>query len=1119
MTDRYRTPDSVIGIGGGGKAVVERFMQKDYILDEVLRPREATSAERRELRAFTIDTDTEAQGDDKATENRINNRIKEIANKYDRPVNPDTVGYEYLNVIEQTDRMRIQPENLVRKPNVPEIAENAGLSCWWLRKSDHMIGVSDDYTNGVDRRRGLSKALFHASQMGLNPIKSVIDQASTGDHCAMVVGIGGGTGSGMFIDIAKDLQREGAQNLTLFAILPQLGEGDDVKANATAVLSELERLALDNKNPFKNVVLIPYEPAASAAEFGDAVVQIMLSYYNVDNAPDELDTGEEGLTNFMARFDASGQGKAETYAPFTVAIPQKLYYAADEVAESRDTISNYIQNKREAIELEAELYDAIEEFVAEYCSDEVGAKLVGDSSLNSVNLTPQQTTTLREQRVSPLKQLLSLESFEQLGYESAGRILERIETIEKEIEAQHDDIDDTEELWGLKHDRIPGIDAAAVMPQEEHTTAEQDETFAQLILDELELIGRRRDLMKTTTLIEDPVVKQSIESALDNEITGVAGTRAEEALQEIDLIDQRQQLNDIVTIEDAAEDLHGELLDEWRNRVQASLESFISINNSRDDIEEQIDNLQAQLRSDIQTINNATRAGELPRRVSNYQQYSDIDQFLHKHGYDPIGVDDIVSDMENILAAAESWHEEESGGWVSGLIDMVTGGGQDDRDRYIEIQGLVNDDFFHLPEWDAATFNCSFRDEKIGEARSALEAAEEESLTEILQTTRTMMDEIAGSTERLETFIKENDQYKIKGSVSDLLAEVSVSTPDYDGSLQRVKSTLQETDGINSTVEKLTSEDGAISELLFEALVKPIEEFRETKEAELTEKQTEEQKYERLHNIIRQQSAKLVHKLDTVETPDEIGRDQLQGNNAYAYTKKVLTEERGKLLGREDIADAQLWESPDEPIKIHNAILEFLDRTLTDSRYSALKEGTIKGGSTSGYSYSHHRIFPVLMSRAFEDTESVDTSLLDADGNINQMKDEISDNIYFPENQDRYMESIVPFGAEWDISLTMFIGGVFLDNLAPLDTYKEKYDAERDSRGDDILVRHTHGIDGQDTMGEDEDGAYVFRESLVNLNTDEVSVFTGEDIDTAKKIKREYQRVVGFDSRMDLELD
>jgi hypothetical protein len=1119
MTGLYRIPDSIIGVGGAGKEIVEQFMQKEYILDEVLRPREDTSVERRELRAFTVDTDTEAEGEDRATENRINTLIDETANEYDRPVGEDRVEYNYINVVEETDRMRIQPENLVRKPNVPEIAENSGLSCWWLRESDHMIGVSDNYTNGVNRRRGLSKALLHASQLGRDPIKDIVDQASTADHCAVVVGIGGGTGSGMFLDIAKQLQNEGTDNISLFAILPKLGEGDNEKSNSFAALSELERLALDNKNPFRNIVLLPYEPAANAAEFDDAVIQTILSYYNVDNSPSELDTGAQGLDKFLDDYDESNQGAAPKYAPFTVAIPQKLYYAAEEVIESRDTISNFIENKREAIEAEDELYDAIEDFVDEYCADEIGEKLTGEGSLSSETLTRQQSTDLREQRVSPLKELLSLKAFDQLGYDSAGKILEQIENIEREIESRHDDIEDTERLWALKLEKIPGVDEAAVVPQEDHMTIEQDEIFAELILDELRLIGRRRDLLKTTNLIEDPIIKQGIESALDENITGVAGTRPEEELQDIDLLGQRQKVEDAETVLEAAKDYREEILDGLRSSVRPSVESYIDIHNSQDDIKAQIADLRATVRTDIQTINNATRREELPRQVSNYQQYRDVDQFLRENDHKPIGIDELERDVQNILSAAESWHGNDSSGILSSVASAIAGNDQSDQDRYIEISGLIDDDLFQLSEWDAATFHCEFNEDKFEVAETHVDSARETALNNIKNTIHQELENSVTSLDELEHYIEASDEYKVNGDFKDILNEISTNWSNDDWDLQGIESTLNSEDDVNSAIRALSADENTVSQILEQAFVKPIEEFHSRQQTILEQKQNQEKKYERLHNIISTESATFVHILENVETPDQIGKSKSHGEDDFAHTKEIVTQERGKLLGRDDIADANLWESPDEPVEIHNTLMEFINR-LSDSRYTALNEGTIKGGSEPGYSYGEHRVFSVLMSRAFEETDQVQDRLLNNDGGIRMMKDEIDDRIYFPKQEDKYGESIVPFGAEWDISLTIFVGSVFLDNLAPVDNYKEKYDEERSQKGEDILVRHTHGVDGRDKMGMPDDGAYVFRENLVNLRTEEVSVFTSEDVDTTRKLKDEYEKVIGFEySRIDLESD
>jgi hypothetical protein len=93
----------------------------------------------------------------------------------------------------------------------------------------------------------------------------------------------------------------------------------------------------------------------------------------------------------------------------------------------------------------------------------------------------------------------------------------------------------------------------------------------------------------------------------------------------------------------------------------------------------------------------------------------------------------------------------------------------------------------------------------------------------------------------------------------------------------------------------------------------------------------------------------------------------------------------------------------------------------------------------------------------------------------------------------------VSFGLEdWDFATTIFIGGVFFDNLrAVVSGYKE-YETEKRELGDNITVRSTHGVDGKDNyLKEGEnlddlatevenyseiDAGYTYRKKILDLN-------------------------------------
>ena len=1119
MPDRYRVPDTIIGIGGAGKSIVEHFMKKEYILDEMIRPAGDSEGVKTPVSAFGIDSDTEAKEDDQSEASRIRSKIQEVADRYERSVMGSLPSYEYVNLVDKADQMRLEASNLVQKPNVPEIAENAGIDCWWLRESEHMINVADQYTNGVERRRGLGKALLHASKAGKDPLHQVIREAASGDSCAMVVGLGGGTGSGMFLDIGKEVRERGADQLTLFAVLPKLDEGQDKKANAYAALSELERLAVTDQNPFTNIVLLPLEPASAYTEFDDAVVKTILSYYNLDNNHPELGDVDDGLTNHTQRLDESQEGNAPPmYAPFIVAVPQILYYVATEVEESRNRINDFIQNKQSQLEAEAALYDELEAYVTNHCADDVSQKLT-EGGIKTLSLNNEQSVNLRENRITPLKELLSVDAFDQLGYTSAQRVLEKIDEIEEEIEAKYEDMDK------VRHEKIQRIPEGIyespdqIRPDSGAKGFEHDETLADLILSELEMISRRRDLLKLVNIIDDPVIKDGVESALHRDVTGVAGTAPEEAMQSLDIDTLKEEVEEIDMLTDAAEELHSELLSDWRTSVRSDVESLVEINERIDEIQSQINSFRSEVEADIQAVNNATRGAELPSQQVNYRKYKEIDDFLRSIGCDPVGIDDIEKNVQEVITAAEYWHDDQNSGMLDSVFGLVAGDDSSNRDTYVGISGRINQQYFQLAEWDSATFYCDINGDAFDKTAD-IEQRKEEHISSIIDSARGTVENVDSKQEQIKQYLPEQEAES--DDLEELLDEIASDSTDSENQINQLEAELRQTTSPSNLISTVTDDGGVIYQLLWETLVEPIETHRqETQQAYETERAKQKQ-YDRLDDIICSESARFVNSLEDVEDPSEIRLYERQEGNGYSHKKEVVADEPEKLLGSEDIADANLWESPNEPELIQNRLVnEFINDRLTDTTYTALERGTIKhGAGQSGYAYDQHRLVSVLMSRAFDDTSSVDTQLLNSDTEVRGMRDTLTDNIYVPEDYEQYTESIVPFGGKWDMSITVFIGGVFLDNLSFIHNQniglKDMYEKERETIGDDILIRHAHGVDGRDTMRTGADGAYVYRDKVVNMNTGEIEMFTDPDINPLRKIKNEYQETVGFESTIDL---
>ncbi len=158
-----------------------------------------------------------------------------------------------------------------------------------------------DFSNGVNRIRGLSKAIFY---MALSDDVQKFPTPGGNDKVAIIVGLGGGTGSGMFIDLIQTMLRQVRVPITVFAIMPTTNESDNELANAYISLFEIERSVSDVNSrfgQFVNIVLVPIEITGYRGEGGQAgTVNPML----------ERDFPESFLYTLMSYYHAQ-QGAGE----------------------------------------------------------------------------------------------------------------------------------------------------------------------------------------------------------------------------------------------------------------------------------------------------------------------------------------------------------------------------------------------------------------------------------------------------------------------------------------------------------------------------------------------------------------------------------------------------------------------------------------------------------------------------------------------------------------------------------------------------------------------------------------------------------------------------------------
>ena len=247
---------TLCGLGGCGKRMVGEICSHEWFLNYY-------SQENRNLQIYTMDTDATEKDQDERRCQTVLNKAKSLGGQ-------GRVKYSslFLPGIANVDRVpNLASTEIVNK--IKGINTEPKASVWWLNDPDAGLkfndlrridpGIHDDFSGGVHRRRAISKAIFY--KVISEGQASGFPMFSNVGTNAIVVGLGGGTGSGMFIDLARYIREHQAitAQIWLFVILPTTNESDAEQVNAAIALTELEYIN-QGERLFNNIVLTSLGP-------------------------------------------------------------------------------------------------------------------------------------------------------------------------------------------------------------------------------------------------------------------------------------------------------------------------------------------------------------------------------------------------------------------------------------------------------------------------------------------------------------------------------------------------------------------------------------------------------------------------------------------------------------------------------------------------------------------------------------------------------------------------------------------------------------------------------------------------------------------------------------------
>ncbi len=1036
-------PERIFAVGGAGKAIAYKILGSDWVLEEILKPRPNPES----LTITIIDT---AEGEENTDRQRIQEIREEITSRKQELMDtansrPGNIDVEYKLV---TSDLHLSGSiDLIGDEAVPRITAGNGMDeeNWWIQEQH--INENLDFAKGVVRKRGLGKAIYYKAYAEDDEISTYIDLPQKG-RVAILAGLGGGTGSGILLDLAQHLQeKQRTAEITLFGILPNHTEGLKENANAFAALSELEYNALEEKKVFKDRILVPIDPTNFDGKTGnriqtgqlldeldEAIIYLISSYYNT-----------EGLEDPFA--------DTPSYAPFTIGIPQVLRYNVEAINEAREQFREALNEKEEALQAEDEIYSKLDRFLVKHYDPESADIESGLRDLDRTDI---------KKRFEQTESWLEYDLFNELDYHS-------IDIFEGIIQDAKDESDGIVEQVDIVSGSLRAVD---VTGQETGTFVDNiDEHLAEVLEEDLRLIAQRKELMERRKAIDDSRIRDAVEYLLGVGDTGAApGVK----LQRLEA-----KLEDV---EDQYDDINAELtatkeeLEEKRDEQSSEIERRTSnwIRNIEDDVaqlqqidvdsvQSQLSTLEAQLDQFTRSVINAATEDEV-QRAPEQEVIQALDAVIAELEPTNVDVADYRSAISGSLAELKQakiaflqMHQEEStlesiSPWKSSTEEQREDA---NRDYRIQKNNLNDRGIFKLgPPTGQFEVQNTFDKRRIIEECQQTKQQQKLDIIETLD-------------ERVEDIPAEQQD--------SLDTELNSSSPDLD-TLREVgrqvfRTTVGETDAIERRKAELKDELDDL-ESRMEVYEPAIEMFQEVN--------TRRETWQKKNRTFEDNRAK-----DDEHTEQQVATQE----DNYVYVKNIKPNDIFRATGRDNIAESDLFNSEEENRRLRSH-LEELTKNTRNQKYTGLYRRKI---AKDGARYSDLKVRVSVSSPAIN---QIDREALDFE-DIFQGAFDLGASGKRVES--RFTSWRQEIGGPWDISLSVFITGVFLDNIRKVvqaDGYKNGYNRRREELEDDIYIHHSYGL---------EEGSYLRRAQLLNLeDEDDVAFYLRDETKIVENLLDDY---------------
>lgn len=479
---------TIVGIGGCGKGLVFEICEHDWFLKDYLSPE-------RNLKIYIMDTDVNEVRQDKKRIEAINKKVEEMGGRKGTASLyhlPHLASISYVSDL-TTEDIR----NTIK-------SREESVNTWWLHDPEKGIDFNNikkldpqiltDFSGGVHRRRAISKAIFYKVKSEAEDVN--FPTFAERGSIAIIVGLGGGTGSGMFIDLARYIKSKIADEaeILLFGIIPTTAEGEKEKLNAAVTLTELEYLSLENPL-FSQVVLMSLGPTGytkgaegkkEVLEFDSVFPYIFVNWmYLVKNDVDIIDA-------------------IKPYSPFISAVAHVIEYPIKELEELKENFVKVIDELEEATERREGLNKAVGELLG-------GQEKPGIPTMEDFEFIKKEIRNMKKVWESEIGRVLKYETVKAIEFYIKHNMPPELQSSEK-IEKYEDIIEYMSKLGGFTI-------------TEQKSKDECDEKLYRLIPESLEAIKDTAGLFKLISGIENEKVRKVSKEILkgNENITSLMG--------------------------------------------------------------------------------------------------------------------------------------------------------------------------------------------------------------------------------------------------------------------------------------------------------------------------------------------------------------------------------------------------------------------------------------------------------------------------------------------------------------------------------------------------------------------------------------------------------------------